>query len=59
MSNAYDLYLQAVRLDPTAVRARSNLMHAAAVLGRPVPPEVAAASPAASPDLSKQPVATP
>ncbi|HEX3904764.1 MAG TPA: tetratricopeptide repeat protein [Polyangia bacterium] len=57
MANAYDLYLQAVHLDPTAVRARSNLMHAAAVLGRPVPPEIAAA--AAPPDLRKQPVANP
>jgi Flp pilus assembly protein TadD len=71
MANAYDLYLQAVRLDPTAVRPRSNLLHAALVLGRPVPAEVAAvpapvsppaagaASPSASPPaLSKEP-ATP
>jgi len=42
MSNAYDLYLQSVRIDPTADRARSNLVHAAVVLGRPVPPEAAA-----------------
>jgi Flp pilus assembly protein TadD len=41
MANAYDLYLQAVRLDPAAVHARSNLVHAAAALGRPVPPEAA------------------
>jgi Flp pilus assembly protein TadD len=73
MANAYDLYLQAVRLDPTAVRPRSNLLHAALVLGRPIPAEVAAvpapvappASPSASPlsaspsALSKEPVATP
>jgi len=63
MSNAYDLYLQAVRIDPTAVRPRSNLVHAAVVLGRPIPAEVAAApapsSPASSPALSKAPVATP
>ena len=41
LANAYDLYLQAVRLDPKAARARSNLVHAAVLLGRPVPPEVA------------------
>jgi Flp pilus assembly protein TadD len=39
MNNAYDLYLEAVRLDPAAGKARSNLVHAAAVLGRPLPPE--------------------
>ena len=68
MANAYDLYLQAVRIDPTAVRPRSNLVHAAVVLGRPIPAEVAAvpapvsspAAPAASPSaLSKEPAATP
>jgi Flp pilus assembly protein TadD len=41
MANAFDLYLEAVRLDPAAVHARSNLVHAASVLGRPVPPEAA------------------
>jgi Flp pilus assembly protein TadD len=70
MANAYTLYLQAVRSDPTAARARSNLMHAALVLGRPVPDDVNApvsasatastTSPAlASPPLAKQPVANP
>ena len=39
MANAYDLYVEAVRLDPKAGRARSNLVHAAVVLGRPLPPE--------------------
>jgi Flp pilus assembly protein TadD len=39
MANAYDLYVEALRLDPKAERARSNLVHAAVVLGRPVPPE--------------------
>ena len=62
MANAYDLYLQAVRLNPTAVRPRSNLIHAA-MLGRPVPAEVP--PPPASrrprrcrlcPALSKEPV---
>ena len=42
MANAYDLYVEAVRLDPKGERARSNLVHAAIVLGRPVPPEAAA-----------------
>jgi Flp pilus assembly protein TadD len=46
MGNAYDLYLEAVRLDPAITKARSNLVHAAAVLGRPVPPEATAAAPA-------------
>ena len=67
MANAYDLYLQAVRIDPTAVRPRSNLVHAAVVLGRPIPAEVAAAPAASSPSssspsspaLSKEPVANP
>jgi Flp pilus assembly protein TadD len=62
LANAYDLYLQAVKLDPKAARARSNLVHAAAVLGRPVPPELvppAAPQSASPPDLSKQPVANP
>jgi Flp pilus assembly protein TadD len=68
MANAYDLYLQAVRIDPKAERPRSNLVHAALVLGRPIPSEVAAAPAPASPPgpsatlptaLSKEPVATP
>jgi Flp pilus assembly protein TadD len=46
MANAYDLYVEAVRLDPKAARARSNLVHAAVVLGRPIPPEAAASNPA-------------
>jgi Flp pilus assembly protein TadD len=41
MANAYDLYVEAVRLDPKGEHARSNLVHAAIVLGRPVPPEAA------------------
>jgi Flp pilus assembly protein TadD len=73
LANAYDLYLQAVRLDPTATRPRSNLVHAAVVLGRTIPAELAAAptgvapasatalpSPAPAPaPLSKEGVATP
>jgi len=41
MSNAFDLYVEALRLDPTVERARSNLVHAALILGRPLPPEAA------------------
>jgi Flp pilus assembly protein TadD len=48
MANAYDLYVEAVRLDPKVERARSNLVHAALVLGRPVPPEAVAAPAPAS-----------
>ena len=44
MANAYDLYVEAVRLDPKVERARSNCVHAAIVLGRPVPPEARAAT---------------
>jgi len=43
MANAFDLYVEALRLDPKIERARSNLVHAAVVLGRPVPPEAAPA----------------
>jgi Flp pilus assembly protein TadD len=65
MANAYSLYLQAVRTDPTAARARSNLAHAALVLGRPIPEDLNAPAPATSPAsasppaLAKQPVANP
>lgn len=50
--NAFDLYLEALRLDPKAEKARSNLVHAALVLGRPLPPEVvpAAGAPGATPN---------
>jgi Flp pilus assembly protein TadD len=48
MNNAYDLYVQAVRLDPKGQRARSNLVHAATVLGRPLPPEAQPPAPDAA-----------
>jgi Flp pilus assembly protein TadD len=50
MANAFDLYLESVRIDPSANRARSNLVHAAAELGRPVPPEAIAPPPAPKPE---------
>lgn len=56
MANAYDLYVEAVRLDPKAERARSNLVHAAVVLGRPVPPE---AVPPAAPGATAPAVVDP
>jgi Flp pilus assembly protein TadD len=37
MANAYDLYVEAARLDPHSQRARMNLAHAAHVTGRAVP----------------------
>jgi Flp pilus assembly protein TadD len=46
MNNAYDMYLEAVRLDPSAQKARSNLVHAAQELGRPVPTEATPPAPA-------------
>jgi len=39
MANAFELYVEALRLDPKAARARSNLVYAALVIGRPIPPE--------------------
>lgn len=53
MNNAFQLYLEAVRLDPKAGHARQNLVHAAAVLGRPVPPD-AAPPPVTSPSPAPQ-----
>ena len=55
MNNAYQLYLEAVRLDPKAGHARQNLVHASAVLGRPVPPDAEAAAPAAPADSATTP----
>jgi Flp pilus assembly protein TadD len=37
IKRAYDLYLEATTLDPKSTHARSNLVHAAALLGRDVP----------------------
>ena len=47
LANAFDLYLEALRLDPKASKVRSNLAHAALVLGRPLPPEAAGTAEAA------------
>ena len=45
LAQAYQLYLQAVRLDPADARARSNLEHVAMEMGRELPPEVAVGAP--------------
>jgi Flp pilus assembly protein TadD len=37
LPRAYDLYLEATALDPKSTHARTNLVHAAQVLGRPLP----------------------
>lgn len=37
LARAYDLYVEAAKLDPKSTHARSNLVHAAQVLGREVP----------------------
>ena len=61
MTNAYQLYVEALRLDPKAERARSNLIHAALILGRELPPEASApatpsgAAPALDPALKSAP----
>lgn len=62
LANAYELYVEALRLDPKVEKARSNLVHAALVLGRPVPPEaVAPPAPAAVPgaDAAGAPASAP
>ncbi len=45
LRNAYDLYLEAVRLDPQGARAHANLAHAALALGKPIPAEAPAEPP--------------
>jgi Flp pilus assembly protein TadD len=40
LPRAYDLYLEATKLDPKSTHARSNLVHAAQALGREVPASV-------------------
>ncbi len=55
LANAYQLYLEAVRINPAATHARSNLVHAATVLGRPVPPEAASPAVTATPKDASPP----
>jgi tetratricopeptide (TPR) repeat protein len=41
LPRAFDLYVEALRLDPGLTRARQNLREVAKQLERPVPPELA------------------
>ena len=50
LKSAYDLYLEAARLDPSSTRAHSNLVHAAQVLGRDVPEDVKDVNVSAAPN---------
>ena len=45
IKRAYDLYLEASTLDPKSTHARSNLVHAAELLGKDVPAPAAGAEP--------------
>jgi Flp pilus assembly protein TadD len=56
LANAFDLYAQALRLDPDCRRARSNLGHVATRLDRPLPPDL---SPSPSPSPSPFPFPSP
>jgi Flp pilus assembly protein TadD len=49
IKSAYDLYLEAARLDPKSTKAHSNLVHAATELGREVPADVTGPRAAISP----------
>jgi Flp pilus assembly protein TadD len=42
LKNAFDLYNEAVRLDPVSMRLRENLIHAAERLGKPLPGDLPA-----------------
>jgi Flp pilus assembly protein TadD len=59
LNNAYQLYLEAVRIDPAAGHARKNLVHAAVILGRPLPPEATPPAPPATAAVSADPATTP
>jgi Flp pilus assembly protein TadD len=50
LAHAYGLYCEAARLDPASTRARSNLAHSAAALGRELPSDLAPVVSAHLPD---------
>jgi Flp pilus assembly protein TadD len=54
LGNAFELYAQALRVDPACVPARNNLAHVAGALKRPLPADLVAgpAAPVASPPSS-------
>ncbi|HEY2900428.1 MAG TPA: tetratricopeptide repeat protein [Polyangia bacterium] len=42
LKNAFDMYSEAARLDPSSVKVHTNLVHIAELLGKDLPPELAA-----------------
>jgi Flp pilus assembly protein TadD len=59
LPRAFDLYREATELDPKSTHARSNLAHAAQVLGREVPPGAPSPSPSSSSSSSLPPSSLP
>ncbi len=59
LGNAFDLYREATELDPKSQHARSNLVHAALVLGRPVPSSEGELAPSSSSASSSSPSPSP
>jgi len=61
LKNAYELYAEAVRLDPASTKVRSNLANAAKILGRELPedlppvPVTAPVSPVTPPSIVSPP----
>lgn len=41
LKNAFDMYAEAARLDPSSTKVHSNLAHAAELLGKELPPDLA------------------
>jgi Flp pilus assembly protein TadD len=41
LKNAFDMYTEAARLDPSSTKVHSNLVHAAEKLGKELPPDLA------------------
>jgi Flp pilus assembly protein TadD len=58
LPNAFTQYVAALKLDPSCQRARTNLVHVAALLKRPVPADLEPAS-TTSPARSAAPLAAP
>jgi Flp pilus assembly protein TadD len=50
LQQAFDVYLEAVRLDPASPHARESLARVAGALGRTVPPDVAGTAGAVAPE---------
>jgi Flp pilus assembly protein TadD len=43
LTNAFDMYSAAARLDPSSVKVHENLVHIAGLMGKDLPPDLAAA----------------